>query len=448
MQETGSLPKTTPAAASYRPDGDAEYQYGFGNEFASEAMPGALPHGQNSPQRPPLGLVSELISGTTFSAPRSLNRRSYVFRIRPSVLERDFERRDCGDFRTAPLDVAPYPGALRWSPFAEPASPTDFIDGLFTLCGNGSAKLQIGMAIHVFRANAAMERRVFANADAEMLVLPQLGAIRVMTEFGLIEAAPGEVVLLPRGMKFRIDPIDGYARGFVAENYGQPFGLPDLGLLGSHGLANAIDFHVPVAAFEDSNEQVEYVHKFAGQLWTTVLGHSPFDVVAWRGNLAPSKFDMRRFVAMGSATTDHPDPSIFCALSSPSSNVSGANVDFMILPPRWVSAEGTFRPPGFHRNCVAEFLGIISGKHDSKGSNFVPGAASLHNNWVPHGPDIPTFEAARSAELAPTKLEDTLVFMFETRYPLELTSAAFDSEARQRDYPSCWDGFRKRFPEG
>lgn len=412
-----------------------EYLSGFGNDFASEAVSGALPP-NNSPLESSLGLYSELISGTTFSAPRAVNRRSYVFRNRPSTVASRFEPFAHSSFLTPPLPIPPPPSPLRWKAFSESGVDGDFLDGITTLCGNGSPKLQMGCAIHFYRATRSMTDRVFANADSEMIVLPQTGALSIRTEFGVIEATPGDVVLIPRGIKFRVD-ITGFARGFVAENFGRPMVLPELGLIGSHGQANAIEFKAPVADYEVGG-QTEYINKFAGQLWRTELDHSPFDVVAWRGNLTPTKFDMRRFVALGSATVDHPDPSIFCALTSPSDCVLGGNLDFMILPPRWVVAENTFRPPGFHRNCVAEFLSIIEGAHDSKGGDFAPGAASLHNHWVPHGPDKATVDAGRKADQAPRKLHDTLVFMFETRLPLEVSEIAMTAPERDRNYPDVW----------
>ena len=432
---------TDDAAAGLR------YQLGFGNEFATEAEPGALPIGQNSPQQPPLGLYSELVSGSTFSAPRALNRRSYVFRIQPSVLTSNFTQIDAGQFRTPPLDAPPYPGPVRWSPFEVDTAPKDFLDGIFTLCGNGAPARATGMVFHAFTANRSMDNRAFLNADGEMLILPQQGTLRIVTELGIIAATPGDAVLLPRGMKFRVDLTSPTARGYICENYGEPFLLPDLGLIGSHGLANALDFEVPVAAYEDVRQPFELVQKLAGNLWAAQIDHSPFDVVAWRGNWAPAKYDMRRFAVMGTTGVDHPDPSIFCAMSSPSSNVSGPNVDFMILPPRWIVAEHTFRPPGFHRNSVCEILGVIEGAHESRASAFPPGSLSLHNAWTAHGPDAKTFEAAREGALAPTKIEDALIFMFETRFALELSQAALALDNRQVESFAGWKGFHTRFSE-
>lgn len=427
--------------------GDAlEYQLGFANDFATEAVPGTLPIGQNGPQKVAHGLVSELVSGTAFAAPRALNRRSYLFRIRPSTIAGEFREIDSRAFLTPPLAVAPFPGALRWAPPDVPTQKQDFLGGLTTICANGSPTLQIGAAIHLYLANSSMDRRAFTNTDGEMLIVPQLGALRVVTEAGILAVVPGELALIPRGMKFRVDLVGGEVRGFVCENYGLPFVLPNLGLIGSHGLANTIDFQVPVAAYEDDDSTFEIVQKTAGALWSTTIDHSPFDVVAWRGNWAPAKYDMWRFAAMGTVTIDHPDPSIYCALTSPSSEVAGGNVDFMILPPRWLVAEHSFRPPGYHRNTVAEFLALVAGSHESRASAFPPGSMSLHNPWTAHGPDVKTFESARNAPLHPQRIEDTLIFMIESRFPMELSRAAMDADFRLPNPAEAWAGFKKRFP--
>ncbi|MBP8232147.1 MAG: homogentisate 1,2-dioxygenase [Rhizorhabdus sp.] len=439
------LENVTPALAATK--AGLSYQLGFANEFATEALPGALPEGQNSPQRPAYGLVSELVSGTAFSAPRALNRRSYLFRIRPSTIAGAFQAREHPNFLTPPLTPDPYPGALRWGPASLASASGDFFDGLFTFCANGSPRAQQGMAFHLYRAGRSMEQRVFSNADAEMLILPQEGAICLVTEAGIIDLAPGEVGIVPRGMKLRVDLPGGPARGFVCENFGLPFVLPDLGLIGSHGLANAVDFQVPVAAYEESDSPVELIHKLCGTFWTAELDHSPFDVVAWRGNWAPVKYDMMRFMVMGTVGVDHPDPSIYCALTSPSHQVTGGNVDFMIIPPRWLVAEHTFRPPGYHRNSLAEILGLIEGSNESRAGGFPPGSISLHNPWTAHGPDVDTLEGARVAPLAPQKIEEALIFMLETRYPLDVAAQAMDADFRIANCEKAWGGFTKRFPD-
>jgi homogentisate 1,2-dioxygenase len=422
------------------------YLSGFGNEFASEAVPGALPEGQNAPQKPPLGLYAEQISGTPFTAPRAQNRRSWLYRMRPSAAHSAFRRIDNGLVRTAPFDEAPAPpNRLRWDPLPYPDAPTDFVAGLVTIGGNGEAGMRSGVGVHIYRATAAMAGRAFFNADGEMLLAPQEGRLRLRTEFGLIEAGPGEIAIVPRGVKFRVDLPDGKARGYVCENYGQLFSLPELGPIGANGLANPGDFLSPAAAFEDHDEPCEIVAKFAGNLWAAELDHSPFDVVAWHGNYAPCKYDLAKFNTLGTVSFDHPDPSIFTVLTAPSDIPGTANCDFVIFPPRWLVAEHTFRPPWFHRNVMSEFMGLVRGVYDAKADGFLLGGASLHNCMAAHGPDAATWRKASAAELKPEKIADTLAFMFETRFVIRPTRFALETPALQRDYDACWAGFEKLF---
>ncbi|MGK5080029.1 homogentisate 1,2-dioxygenase [Janthinobacterium sp. HLX7-2] len=426
----------------------AGYQSGFGNEFATEAVPGALPHGQNSPQQAPLGLYAEQLSGTAFTAPRAQNRRSWLYRIRPASQHPPFtpleNTRIVSDFQAMPPTP---PNQLRWDPLPLPddATPTDFIDGLHTMAGNGSAEAMNGCAIHVYAANRSMQR-FFYSADGEWLIVPQEGRLAIATELGLIELEPQEIAVIPRGVRFRVTLPDGKARGYVCENFGTAFRLPDMGPIGSNGLANARDFLTPHAAYEDIDGECELVAKFGGHLWRTTLDHSPLDVVAWHGNYAPYKYDLRRFNAIGSISYDHPDPSIFLVLQAPSENPLLGAIDFAIFPPRWLAAEHTFRPPWFHRNVASEFMGLIHGEYDAKAAGFVPGGASLHNCMSGHGPDAQTFErASHSDTSAPVKVGDTMAFMFETRTIIKPTPFALSGELLQNDYFECWQGLRKHF---
>jgi homogentisate 1,2-dioxygenase len=439
--------KKRPKARSREPVGARrQYQSGFGNEFASESVRGALPQGRNSPQRAPHGLYAELLSGTAFTAPRALNRRTWTYRVRPSATHGPFQRIEHPTLRTAPLTEAPAtPAQLRWDPFPAPSRPTDFVDGLCTIGGNGDASVQCGMAVHWYAANRGMAGRVFYDADGELLLVPQAGALEIFTELGRLTVAPGEIALLPRGLRFRVELPDGAARGYVCENYGAMFRLPELGPIGSNGLAAPRDFLAPVAAYEDVEGRHELVAKFGGNLWSAEMAHSPLDVVAWHGNLAPCKYDLARFMVLGTVSFDHPDPSIYTVLTSPSETAGWANVDFVIFPPRWLVGEDTFRPPWYHRNVMSEFMGLVHGVYDAKTRGFVPGGASLHNSWSAHGPDAETFERASSAKLAPHKIEDTLAFMFETRYPIRPTQFAMETVRPQRDYIECWRGLKKRF---
>jgi homogentisate 1,2-dioxygenase len=425
---------------------DLPYLTGFGNEHATEALPGALPEKQNAPQRPPLGLYTEQISGTPFTAPRAENRRSWLYRIRPSAMHPPFRRIDNGLIRSAPFDeVAPPPNRLRWNPLSFPEEPTDFIDGLVTMGGNGDASARYGVAIHIYRATKPMQHRVFYDADGELLIVPQLGRLRLATELGVIAVRPGEIAVVPRGIKFRVDLPDGRARGYVCENYGALFRLPELGPIGANGLANPRDFRSPVAAYEDRDEPCKVVAKFEGNFWATELDHSPLDVVAWHGNYAPYVYDLALFNTIGTVSFDHPDPSIFTVLTSPSELPGTANCDFVIFPPRWLVAEHTFRPPWFHRNYMNEFMGLVHGVYDAKAEGFAPGGASLHNCMSAHGPDRATFERAVASELRPQKIEDTLAFMFETRLVIRPTRFALETEALQSNYDDCWAGFEKLF---
>ncbi|HEU4404984.1 MAG TPA: homogentisate 1,2-dioxygenase [Polyangiaceae bacterium] len=421
------------------------YMSGFGNEFATEAVAGALPEGRNSPQRVAYGLYAEQYSGTAFTAPRRDNRRSWLYRMRPSAAHRPFRPHPQGLVRGGPFDEAPAPpNRLRWGPLPRPDQPTDLVGGLVTFGGNGGPSSGTGAAVHLYAADRSMRDTVFFDADGELLFVPCAGRLRLVTEMGVLGLAPGEAGVVPRGLRFRAELPDGEASGYVCENYGALFRLPELGPIGSNGLANARDFLTPVAAFEDVDRPTRVVQKFQGRLWATELDHSPLDVVAWHGNLAPYKYDLRRFNAIGTVSFDHPDPSIFTVLTSPSDTPGVANCDFVLFPPRWMVAENTFRPPWFHRNVMSEYMGLVSGTYDAKeGGGFVPGGGSLHNCMSGHGPDRVAYERAVSAELAPEKLDDTLAFMFETRLALLPTRFALETAALDRDYDACWSGFEK-----
>jgi homogentisate 1,2-dioxygenase len=422
------------------------YLSGFGNEFATEALPGALPQHRNSPQRVPYGLYAEQLSGTAFTAPRAHNRRSWLYRIRPGAMHGAFTRMDNGriasQFGHAPVP----PNQMRWDPLPMPDAPTDFIDGWVTMAGNGSPEAMTGCAIHLYAANRSMGDRFFYSADGELLVVPQLGRLSIATEMGLLEVEPHEIAVIPRGVRFQVALPDGEARGYICENFGALLRLPDLGPIGSNGLANPRDFLSPVARYEDREGGFELVAKFCGNLWRAPIGHSPLDVVAWHGNYAPYKYDLRHFNTIGSISYDHPDPSIFLVLQAPSDTPGVDTLDFVIFPPRWLVGEDTFRPPWFHRNVASEFMGLIHGAYDAKAEGFVPGGASLHNCMSGHGPDAATFDKASAADTSkPQKVADTMAFMFETRHVIQPTEYALGSPQLQRSYADCWQGIRKNF---
>lgn len=421
------------------------YLSGFGNEFATEAMPGALPQHRNSPQQVAYGLYAEQLSGTAFTAPRSHNRRSWLYRIRPAAVHGSFVPLDAPRL-VSRFDNAAPPNQLRWSPLPMPTTPTDFIDGWVTMAGNGSAEAMTGCAVHLYAANQSMDSRYFYNADAELLIVPQLGRLRIATELGVLDVEPQEIAVIPRGVRFQVTLPDGEARGYLCENFGALLQLPDMGPIGSNGLANPRDFLTPVAQYEDIEGDFELVTKFGGRLWRAPIGHSPLDVVAWHGNYAPYKYDLRHFNAIGSISYDHPDPSIFLVLQAPSDTPGVDTLDFVIFPPRWLVAEDTFRPPWFHRNVASEFMGLIHGAYDAKADGFVPGGSSVHNCMSGHGPDAATFDKASSADTRqPHKVGDTMAFMFETRNVLVPTEQALASPQLQGDYQGCWGGITKRF---
>ncbi|MEO5628585.1 MAG: homogentisate 1,2-dioxygenase [Thermomonas sp.] len=452
------------------------YQSGLGNEFATEALHGTLPEGRNSPQRVAHGLYAEQLSGTAFTAPRHQNRRSWLYRIRPAAMHGPFAPFEQpafhNDFETGPVT----PDQLRWDPLPAPDAPTDFIDGLITMAGNGSPCTQSGIGVHMYAANASMHGRWFYDADGELLIVPQQGRLHIETELGVIDIEPQEIAVIPRGIRFRVELPDvaqvcdaqgrasvaggsalpsvagcAVATGYVCENFGAFMRLPDLGPIGSNGLANPRDFLTPNAAFEDVEgtsvgQKFELIAKFQGHLWRADIGHSPIDVVGWHGNHVPYKYDLRRFNAIGSISFDHPDPSIFLVLTSPTDSAGVGNMDFAIFPPRVLVAQDTFRPPWFHRNIASEFMGLIHGAYDAKAEGFAPGGCSLHNCMTGHGPDAATFDKASSADTSkPDYVRDTMAFMFEARNVIRPTRQALDAAHRQRDYQACWAGLRKHF---
>jgi homogentisate 1,2-dioxygenase len=424
------------------------YMPGFGNDFETEAVAGALPQGQNSPQKCAFGLYAEQLSGSPFTAPRGTNERSWLYRLRPSVRHSgSFKRIQLPLWKSAPQQMPESLslGQLRWNPLPLPNEQTNFLDGVITITTAGDVPTQVGMASHVYAFNQSMVDDYFYNADGELLFVPELGSIKIASELGSIDVTPGEICIIPRGMIFKVELGVGYgeARGYICENYGAKFTLPDRGPIGANCLANPRDFKTPVAAFEDKESDCTLTVKWCGTFHTTTLNHSPLDVVAWHGNYAPYKYDLSTFSPVGAILFDHPDPSIFTVLTAPSGEVGTANVDFVIFPPRWLVAEHTFRPPWYHRNIMSEFMGLICGKYDAKESGFVPGGISLHNMMLPHGPDVSGYQKATTGELKPMKLDHTMAFMFETRFPQMVSEFAATTSALQPDYQDCWRDLKR-----
>ena len=446
--DMGAKPKSTRRSRIARQK--LAYQRGFGNTFSSEAVKGALPVGQNSPQRAPRGLYAEGVSGSAFTAPRAENLNAWLYKLRPSAMHGPYAPiaggKTAGLLRSGPFDEAKTPpNRLRWNPLPIPARATDFIDGLVTMAGSGDPAAHSGIGVHVYCANRSMTDRYFHDADGEMMIIPQQGGLLIFSELGKIQAEPGEIAVVPRGIKFKVGLLDGAARGYVCENYGAPFRLPELGPIGSQGLAQKRDFLAPVAAFEDRSGKCEVVAKFLGNLWAAEYRHSPLDVVAWHGNCVPYKYDLARFMVINTVSFDHPDPSIFTVLTSPSGQPGVANCDFVIFPPRWMVAEHSFRPPWFHRNVMSELMGLVHGVYDAKAEGFLPGGISIHNCLQGHGPDVATFDKASAVDLQPHKIEDTLAFMWESKFVFRPTKFALGAPQLQKNYDAVWSGFRKHF---
>jgi homogentisate 1,2-dioxygenase len=424
------------------------YMPGWANDFETEALPGALPQGMNSPQRCNYGLYGEQLSGTAFTAPSHQNERSWCYRIRPSVKHtRRFRKVDMPYWVSAPAidpDVISL-GQYRWDPVPLTGDRLTWIGGMRTMTTAGDVNTQTGMAAHVYLVTESMVDSYFFSADSELLVVPQQGRLRFCTELGIIDLEPKEIALLPRGLVYRVEVLEGPARGFVCENYGQKFELPGRGPIGANCMANRRDFKTPVAAFEDREVPSTVTVKWCGQFHVTEIGHSPLDVVAWHGNYAPCKYDLRTYCPVGAILFDHPDPSIFTVLTAPSGVPGTANIDFVLFRERWMVMEDTFRPPWYHKNVMSELMGNIYGQYDAKPQGFVPGGLSLHNCMLPHGPDREAFEKASTADLKPHKLDNTMSFMFETRFPQHLTRFAATEAPLQDDYIDCWADLEKKF---
>ena len=424
------------------------YMPGFGNDFETEALPGALPQGRNSPQKCEYGLYAEQLSGTAFTAPSHQNERTWCYRIRPSVKHSARYRRiEVEHWKSAPLiqdDIVSL-GQYRWNPVEIGDAPLNWITGMRTMTTAGDVNTQVGMASHVYLVTQSMIEEYFYSADSELLVVPQQGRLRFHTELGILDLAPKEIAVIPRGLVYRVELIDGPARGFVCENYGQKFELPGRGPIGANCLANPRDFKAPVAAFEDRETPSTVTIKWCGQFHVTEIGQSPLDVVAWHGNYAPVKYDLEAYCPVGAVLYDHPDPSIFTVLTAPSGVPGTANIDFVLFRERWMVAEDTFRPPWYHKNIMSELMGNIYGIYDAKPEGFVPGGISLHNMMLPHGPDRAAFEGASNADLKAEKLDNTMSFMFETRFPQHLTEFAAKKAPLQQDYIDCWSDLEKKF---
>lgn len=418
---------------------------GFGNEFATEAITGALPQGRNSPQRPAFGLYPEQISGSAFTAPRDRNLRSWMYRILPSVRHGAYQPWAHPSDLSATAHQPVSPQQERWNPPSMPKQDCHWLSSLKRMALNGSAAARQGASIYVYAANASMDECFFQSADGEWLIIPQEGGLVIVTEFGKLDIDPGFIAIIPRGIRFQVNLASSTARGYACENWGAPFRLPDLGPIGSNGLANPRDFEYPVASYIDKPGSYQLVSKLLDAYWVCELPTHPMNVVAWHGNYAPYRYHLKRFNTINTVSFDHPDPSIFTVLTSPTDNPGTANLDFVIFPERWMVAEDSFRPPWFHRNVMSEFMGLIEGAYDAKGEGFSPGCSSLHNCMSAHGPDAHSVEVASDAVLKPHKQTGTLAFMLESSLVFQPTDFALHGGLRQSDYLACWQSLQSRF---
>lgn len=467
-----SKPSKDTATTTTTPENiDDAYQTGFGNTFESEVLPGALPIGRNNPRLVPYNLYTEQLSGTAFTAPRCENRRVWLYRIQPSVVAGDArpvvtsDDAPCYFGGCDPRECRTEVNPLRWRPFpmVTPTTnttrpPTDFVSGTKLMCHGGDPAVKDGLAIYMYSFDASMStaQRVMYNADGDFLLVPQQGTLQVVTEVGTLVVEPCQICMIPRGMVFQINLASSSssneaARGYLLEIYKGGLQLPELGPIGSNGLANARDFHYPNASCVLSKSEYETPHqilsKMDARLYEKASSHSPFNVVAWHGNYLPYKYDLRRFCAVNSVTYDHLDPSIYTVLTCQTDHAGTALADFVIFPPRVMATDfNTFRPPWFHRNTMSEFMGLIEGKYDAK-EGFMAGGASLHNCMTPHGPDTDTHTKATNDPCeSPTKFEGGLAFMFETCLPLKVAPEALDNaEWRETKYAECWQGLADNF---
>ena len=410
------------------------YLAGFGNHHATEAIPGALPQAQNSPQECALGLYAEQLNGSAFTIARHLNLHTWLYRTLPSVVQHEFIPYTL--VSTHPFAALQAPNPLRWSPRVKPETQIDFIDGFFHLAGNQY------LNTYIYQCNESMNTRYFSNHDGEMLFVPYQGNMRMHTEMGLLDIKPGMIAVIPRGIKFKIELLDTYAAGYLLENAGAPLRLPELGIMGANGLANPRHFLYPKAAYEETSGPVNLISKYQHQWWIAGSNHSPLNVVAWHGNYAPYCYDLSLFNTINTVSFDHPDPSIFTVLSSQSDTRGVANLDVVIFPSRWMVAEHTFRPPYFHRNIMSELMGLVTGIYDAKEDGFSIGGVSIHNSMTPHGPDTTTYQNAIKKTLKPDYYPNTLAFMFESKEPWNVTDVAFNDPSRQKNYTACWQGLK------
>ncbi|KIV84436.1 homogentisate 1,2-dioxygenase [Exophiala sideris] len=457
-QRNGEIP-----SFAVRKNDPYEYMPGFNNTFESEAVPGTTPQGQNSPRCVRFGLYAEQMTASAFVAPRHHNKKAWLYRARPAVAHRGFtELPDNKDMEANFLPMNPLvhisPAQLAWLPFDIPSNGVDFVDGLHTIAGSGEPTLREGLATliksttlpsvtHVYLADKSMENRAFVNSDGDFLIVPQQGALNIQTEFGPLYVQPGEIVVIQRGQRFRIS-LEGPSRGYILEIWGANFELPELGPLGANGLANARDFLCPKAQYSvTENDPWEIVYKLGGKFFKSTQSHCPFDVVAWHGNYVPYKYDLIKFVNVGSISVDHIDPSIFCVLTARSRDPDAPLADFLIFSPRWDVASHTYRPPYYHRNVASELMGLIYGEYGGRSDEFQPGGVSYECGMVPHGVAYEVrIKAASETEVPQMQIsKGAVAFIFESSRPFTIADWAWNSTKKHEHEPKMWDNLADNF---
>ncbi|RSL87550.1 hypothetical protein CDV31_016235 [Fusarium ambrosium] len=432
------------------------YLNGLGNLHQSEAFPDAVPLVNSYPQHAKYGLRSEKVSGTSFTAtPRSQNLWSFLYRARPSYNHGTFELWN-QHLETANPSRPKHltPNSYVWPTF-------NVTKGDWTaqhlLGGNGSPTDKTGVAIWLFHVNKDMPpQTVFSSQDGEALIVPQTGALDIQTEYGKLLVRQQEIAVIPRGIKYRVTLPEGKeARGYVLELYQGHFRLPELGIIGSIGLANPRDFQVPTASFDgkiesqgdtqvavanDGRGEWTIISRLDTKLWFATQDSTPFDVAGWQGTLYPYKYDVRRFNYIGNLNYDHADPSVFVVLTSQSygKEPGTAVVDFAAVGEHWHPAQHTLRVPWYHRNTASEFVFPIIAEQDPKSrlntsDTFGPWGAWLNANMVTHGSNEQEYAEWQAKDtLTPMKLQDFGVTsaIIETEATLLLTDWAFEAATK------------------
>lgn len=429
------------------------YLHGFGNYHSSEALPGAVPLVNNAPQVPPLNLRTERVSGSAFTATRDRNFQTWLYRANSSLQHGEFVPLEVTSGYGPDLQAKHLnPNSVSWDNVPVP-EVAHWINGQQFMGRNGEPQKKEGIAIWLFNVTQDMPaRHAFSSLDGELLVVPQSGAIDITTEMGRMVVRQNEIAVIPRNLRHRVTLIDGKpCRGYVCELYQGHFQLPNLGIIGSTGLANVRDFEIPTAYFEGqvvdgkavaatSEGEWTIVSRLDTRRWHCTQSRTPFDVAGWHGTSYPYKYDLAKFCVMGNLLFDEHDPCLFTVLSAPNHGASPgtAVVDFAVIPPRYMSAEDTMWLPYFHRNTMQEFYAPIVYDQDPQhpfnrqsrkgGNRFKPFAAGLHGAMSTHGPGEAEFQMMRRIDtLTPTKIgtEGVLVFLFETERPVVLSDWAY-----------------------